>query len=311
MSEPSIPSLYTGLVDDAALFPPGNAPMPDALASHAEHRASWYRALVGPFLCPDTRLPELRKELPASLGGRTTGSSGEPADGSAEPTEPLLELGLIITGGAGAIEPAITWVRREPVLRLRGLEIALRDEPDPGRNVDRIALALRSAGIEDLDSIPISVEIPPGQPSPNDGDAPDVLDALAQHGYRAKLRTGAPDGSAPSPERVARFILNCLDRELAFKCTAGLHHAVRNEQDEQHGFLNILAATHAALGGADESDVIRALAETDPLVLQADLGGLNEDAARSVRRWFGSFGSCSIVEPLDDLTELELIRTPS
>ena len=57
--------LFAGLVDDAALFPPGNAPMATALAEHARHRSSSYAGLVGPFLCPATRVEELRATLPA------------------------------------------------------------------------------------------------------------------------------------------------------------------------------------------------------------------------------------------------------
>ena len=72
-----------GLVDDAAIFPPGDAPMPAALAAHDEHRSSWYADLVGPFLCSDTRLPELQRALP-------------------DRAEPL-RIGLVVTGGAGAI----------------------------------------------------------------------------------------------------------------------------------------------------------------------------------------------------------------
>ena len=33
-------SLLTGLCDDAALFPPGNAPLEQALPAHAGHRVS-------------------------------------------------------------------------------------------------------------------------------------------------------------------------------------------------------------------------------------------------------------------------------
>lgn len=302
MSEQPIPPLFAGLVDDAALFPPGNAPMPEAVSAHAEHRASWYGALVGPFLCPDTRLPELRTVLRPN--------DTDPAPDRQDDAD-RLDLGLIVTGGAGAIEPAITWVRRESAVRLCGVEAALRDEPDPGRNAQRIALALRSAGVDDPDRITVSVEVPLTYGSPTAGGTGDALDALAEHGYRAKLRTGTPDGAAPSPEHVARFILDCLDRELPFKCTAGLHHAVRTEHSEQHGFLNVLAATNAAAAGAGEADLIRALAETDPLVLQADVGGLDDAAARSLRRWLTSFGSCSITEPLADLTELELLKEPT
>src|SRR5581483_8104771 len=52
-----------GLLDDAALFPPGNAPMPDAVRAHGEHRRSWYADLVGPFVCAAARVDELAREL--------------------------------------------------------------------------------------------------------------------------------------------------------------------------------------------------------------------------------------------------------
>src|SRR5436190_23844268 len=60
---PSDPML-AGLVDDAALFPPGNAPMPVALAEHARYRAAPWSAAIGPFLCPASRIDELAALLP-------------------------------------------------------------------------------------------------------------------------------------------------------------------------------------------------------------------------------------------------------
>src|SRR5215210_7013162 len=57
--------LVSGMVDDAALFPPGNAPMRTALDDHARHRTASYAGFVGPFVCPTTRLTELRETLPA------------------------------------------------------------------------------------------------------------------------------------------------------------------------------------------------------------------------------------------------------
>jgi len=64
-SEPPVPgSLFDQIVDDAALFPPGNAPMARALADHARHRGAPYADRVGPFLCPASRVDELVDELP-------------------------------------------------------------------------------------------------------------------------------------------------------------------------------------------------------------------------------------------------------
>lgn len=47
------------LFDDAGLFPPAKLPMAEALAAHARALAGPNRAVVGPFLCPATRLAEL------------------------------------------------------------------------------------------------------------------------------------------------------------------------------------------------------------------------------------------------------------
>ena len=110
---------------------------------------------------------------------------------------------------------------------------------------------------------------------------------------------------------LAEFIAACLDRELAFKLTAGLHHAVRyTDTDsgiEQHGFLNILAATAATLDGASMPDVIRVLSTRDAEGLLTALLTTGIDRARD---WFQAFGSCSISEPLDDLVALGLFRQP-
>jgi hypothetical protein len=58
MSEP-IPAMLRGLIDDAALFPPGNAPFDTAVPAHRGHRRTWYEAMIGPLLIPQTRLGEL------------------------------------------------------------------------------------------------------------------------------------------------------------------------------------------------------------------------------------------------------------
>ena len=44
----SLPSYVHDLVDDAAIFPPGNAPLDEAVAAHRRHRASPHAEMVGP-----------------------------------------------------------------------------------------------------------------------------------------------------------------------------------------------------------------------------------------------------------------------
>jgi hypothetical protein len=74
---------------------------------------------------------------------------------------------------------------------------------------------------------------------------------------------------------------------------------------EHHGFLNVLVATRAALDGAPVDDVAGVLAVRDGSTLTRDL---DVDGLTSARRWFRSFGSCSIEEPIDDLRRLDLLE---
>lgn len=54
-----ISPLLRGLCDDAALFPPGNALLAEAIPAHAAYLQADYDALVGPFVFPAPRLSEL------------------------------------------------------------------------------------------------------------------------------------------------------------------------------------------------------------------------------------------------------------
>ena len=66
MSSPTR-DLLRALVDDAAVFPPGNAPLPEAVTRHAEHRASPFGSAVGPLLVPAASASDLLAELDAGL----------------------------------------------------------------------------------------------------------------------------------------------------------------------------------------------------------------------------------------------------
>ena len=43
-----IPSLFSRLVDDAALFPPGSTPVPEAVSEHLQARQGQYAGVMGP-----------------------------------------------------------------------------------------------------------------------------------------------------------------------------------------------------------------------------------------------------------------------
>lgn len=51
--------MFTRFFDDAAIFPPGNAPMTAAVKAHLDRASRPDGAFVGPFVCPADRLDEL------------------------------------------------------------------------------------------------------------------------------------------------------------------------------------------------------------------------------------------------------------
>jgi hypothetical protein len=293
----TVPALFRRLVDDAAMFPPGNLPLAVAVAAHRAHRQSPYAELVGPFVCTDEDLMRVAAE--AARTGE--GSGPQPAPGAADPGP--LEVAVVITGGAGGIEPAVRYGDRSADIIVSAVEVRLRNEDDLSRNALRVVRACDDCLDEENAYVEVGL----------DGAWERALDVVADAGYAAKLRTGGLDASLfPSEDQVAAFITACLDREVAFKCTAGLHNAVRHAAAdtgfEHHGFLNVLLATRASLDGGSLDELAAVLANRDGERLAAQAGELSEDQAAGTRRWFTSFGSCSIDEPRDDLTALDLLE---
>ena len=128
---------------------------------------------------------------------------------------------------------------------------------------------------------------------------------------RAKLRTGGLEAEAfPAVDTVAAFILRCVAAGIPFKATAGLHHPFLTPSDvegaTEHGFVNLLAATRAALAGAD--DLTGCLTEQDRAAFElatATWRGTGADLApRAVRSSLAGIGSCSIDEPAGYLRDL-------
>jgi hypothetical protein len=258
------------LVDDAAIFPPGDAPFDEAVAAYAGRSADEGSELVGSFVLRDTDLPKLR--------------------------DAVAPVSIVCTGGAGQLAGPTEWVRRKNVA-IAGMEIAVRDLDDLAGNVRRIVTATDELETE----WPIFVELPQVEP---DHAWLAAADVVAEAGVmRLKLRTGGLDAAAfPTSEVLASWIDAALDRELSFKCTAGLHRAVRHTGDdgfEHHGFLNVLVATGRAFDGAPRDEVVAVLEDRE-------LRPTVEEVARG-RRWFTSFGSCSVAEPWADLRELGLV----
>ena len=221
---------FAGFFDDAALFPPGDAPMDVAVKAHLTRRDQPDGQYVGPFVCAVARL----EELADALDGRS--------------------VEVAVVGAMPRSVPAA---------------------------IDVVAVELTGPVTTVPGDVRVFVECP--------WDAPlEVPD-----GAMPKLRCGG--AYVPSSCQLGAAIEHCVDNDLPFKLTAGLHHAVRTTRE--HGFVNVLAAVSAALDGGDPV----------PMLLEDDPAALTIGDPVAVRRLFRSIGTCSIDEPLTALRELGLI----
>ncbi|WP_052466072.1 hypothetical protein [Mobilicoccus massiliensis] len=287
-----IPPHLERLCDDAAIFPPGRAPLDEALASHVDHSRSAYRRFLGPLVVSADRLDDLAV-LAADLAPRS------------------VWLAVTVPSPA-ALGDALTRAGAIGSTRLAGAEIALPPEQTPDRVVPEIAEGLRVAGVETTE---VYVEVP------RDERRAAVLDALAYSEFDAKFRTGGIEAHLyPSETELADAICGAVTRHLPFKATAGLHHAIRNTDPqtgfEQHGFLNLFLAVDAARQGIDSEPngvrerIVDILADRDGESVAHDIRSLDPSRAMAVRASFTSFGSCSVLEPLAELIDLDLIDPP-
>lgn len=273
---------WTGLLDDAALFPPGDAPMDIAVPAHRRHRAGAYASMVGAFLVPAARLAEL---------GGVLGS---------EATE-RLDVGVIAT--VDTLADAVAAVLGDRRLALAAVEVS----PSAAPAVQVVATAFMVVPW----GVPVAVEVP------WDDRRAAVVDGLAGTGFRAKLRTGGVTADAfPAVEELAAVIGDCRDRGIAVKATAGLHRAVRHSDPAtglvHHGYLNLLLAADAAVSGGGPAEIAAALAQQDTDAVVAGVVAMAPGSPRfaAARGLLTSFGTCSIDEPVADLEALGLLGTP-
>jgi hypothetical protein len=295
-------SLTRGLIDDAAIFPPGLVPLDTAVEQHRALRRSPLAPYIGPFLLRVSwweqflDLASEGDEFPFVLITRPDGES-EAAD-------------------AAPVRTALDGLARRLSLRetsrLRGVEMPL-PPTDSGRQAVVDAVAPWGAHVA------ITFEI--------DGTAPDVdcaavvdAGARAGRGTLGKFRTGGvrPEDSPP-PERLAGVIAAAARQHVPIKFTAGLHHAVTGTHGPggsvQFGVLNVMAAVRQAVSAGGDSSHDASLTDalsvtlmrTDAIRLAAEAVSLTIDEADTIRSIFTSFGCCGVTEPLAEMAALGVV----
>jgi hypothetical protein len=272
-------TLVRNLLDDAAIFPPGNAPIPVAVADHLRHLAGPLAPLIGSFVVSDSRLTELTQAL--AHAGMTDPVDVTLVVGPGDLVDVLGQLPGLRDVSLHAVETSVSSAAEATVAAriMASSDAVLYLEPGLG------------AAVFD-----------------------EVVDVASKHGARVKLRAGGTTGAAfPTSPLLAGAIERCVNAGVPFKCTAGLHHATRHRDPAtgfaHHGFLNVLLAAGVTdqLGTSATADVLE---QTDAAMLASGLSSLGPDGLAIARRRFVSFGTCSLTDPVDDLTELGLLDDP-
>jgi hypothetical protein len=273
---PAERALFQGLFDDAAVFPPGLAPLSRAVASHVARRSTSWADLVGPLLLPPSAIGEfLRIRRPHQMDVALVG-----------------RLGTDLT----LIDDALSRLDADAEVGPAAVEIGW--SPDWHR-----ALTW---------GVSLCIEVPRG--IEQESALSDIQEHADQrHRLRAKYRTGStPEQLVPTPTDLATFIRACIDHDLSFKLTGGLHRAISHTTaggEEQFGFLNVIAATRWALAhGAEVPEMGSILCQRDPVPILDIITRMSQADASVVRAFFTAYGCCEVKDPVADLAAFELIK---
>lgn len=284
-------ALLGGIVDYAGLFPPAALDMPAAVQSYVEYRASDESWMLGRFVAPAARLPQLDAAL------QSVGRTGTDLTVSAVAGDDIVADGSKV--------------------------VAFNALAPEGRRVDTVEVRLSTRrSIADAasvarDGFSVFAEIPVAE------DPAALIDAIAGAELNAKIRTGGVTVDAfPRAAQVVRFMTRCIHAGVPFKATAGLHHPLCGEyaltyaadvpRGAMFGFLNVFLTAAALRQGASEEDAVALLGERDPGAFTVTTDAVSWRGARLTTEALSetreqsavAFGSCSFREPVNELRAL-------
>lgn len=302
-------SFLKNLIDYAGIFPPASLSLEQAIHLFAAYLSGEDAWMLGRFILPASRLPELepylflfspQRQLECAVLGRRSDSNESCMEGLKADLEEVRAF-------------------REQygeIVKIDVLELALPPYP-----MDRELLLKMESEVH-----PMGLELFCELATPFHADWQrallQTLDEMAsQPAFGLKLRTGGITADAfPTPEQVATVLHACRERKLALKFTAGLHHPIRMYRKEigsqMHGFLNVFAAGMLAyVNNLDVLEIEKILADEEPDHFSFQEEGLIwKDKVIPVpeittlrAEFLRSFGSCSFAEPREDLRMLKLL----
>ncbi|MEO6957833.1 MAG: hypothetical protein ABI137_13905 [Antricoccus sp.] len=262
-------TLFSKFIDDAAMFPPGNASAAGAIEAQLRYRDTWWDTMVGPLLIPVTKWQEF--------------VSAHEAAGS-----PSLLINVLGTARCPADLP--------DGVRVAGYELPVTAPPVPepmdGRSI-AVEVTADDAGEQVLAAIATARATSPA----------------VQGKFRTggTVATAFPDESTLAGVIVEAARIG-VPMKFTAGLHHSLRHTAQSSGFEHHGFLNVMLATHRALTGLDDIDAVTAaLGERDASVVTDEIKALSEAQQAAVRGQFTSFGCCGVGDPIGDLLKLGLI----
>ena len=276
MNSSNSEQIFTKFLDDAAIFPPGLAPLETAVSLHLSRSQNTVTdQFIGPLILSMDKLKEA-----ASL------AAGHALDVSVVlPADQITELANLL-GGEG--------------------EDLSGEELNP---LNIVSIELKNADIQTASNLAINnpdmeiyVELPYEEISE------ESLAALKQGGLKLKFRTGGVTQDLfPTHEQTLDVIEQTVRWGVPFKLTAGLHRAMRyvdaNTGFQHFGFANIAAAVADIQSGNSRAEAASTLVSDDQPTIAEKL-----TTNPSWRDIFTSFGSCSMTEPAETLQEMGLLK---
>ncbi len=288
----SLRILLAEIIDYAGLFPPSNVGMTSAVQNYANYLNSENAWMLGRFILPVSKLDEFSNEAESLFADKVWRLSVIADENLSETLDKIANFNKINSEKA--------------LIDMLEVKVTSADE------IHRASKIIP----RDLTTY---FEFPPLE------IMTDLMIALAMTKNRAKIRTGGITKEAfPNSPEIVKFMRVCIAANVPFKATAGLHHPLKctkpltYEQNApvgtMHGFLNLFLSACFLRQDLNNSFVHNLINETDASKLEfADEGVLWKEHAvlnqtiETVRTKNAiSFGSCSFLEPIEDLQNLEL-----
>lgn len=296
----SLQRLLSHIIDYAGIYPPAALSLQESFANYVRYKQESENWIVRHFVCPAEQLDQLpprpQTENPIPLCVIGSRNDGEESFREAVESD-LRSMDSFIHETTGYL--------------LQTYEVKVPNASVKNRDVQRLSRIVT----EQIKELPIYLEIPFVEDWQT--VTPFVISSLkSQSSVFPKIRTGGTKAEDfPSSEQVALFLETCATSQMPFKATAGLHHPLRHfdeiNQCMMHGFLNVAVAFALCVNKKIATNVLIAvLEETEKTKFGFDDGkiswqGVDLDLNEIdwSRQMFGSFGSCSVYEPLQDLRE--------